>query len=93
VLSIEDAQKVIDLRARMLENIQNGKSAEEGITQEELRLALDAVRSNRSAAAAAGAAKATRAKKKSAGAVQATEPTTSVAANPKFAKFLNKNFD
>jgi len=89
----EEAQKITDLRARMLDNVQKGLDSTNGISQEELSQALAFVRSNRSAASVAKAASATGGrKKKSADAALATKPS-GVANNPKFAKFLNKSLD
>jgi len=94
-LTVEDAQKVLDLRARMLSNIQEGKPAHEGITPDVYKTCLDAVRGARAKAAEVGAKKVA---KKAAKAKNNTDsalatPQTSVATNPKFAKFLNKSFE
>jgi hypothetical protein len=94
-ITIEQAQKVLDLRAKMLANIQIGKPAHEGLTQEEYRECLDAVRADRARATAAGVEKAK--KKAATGGRKKTEDAlatqSTAATNPKFAKFANKNWD
>ena len=52
-LSPEDSQRITDLRSRMLANLAAGRQPWEGCTKEELRSALDQIRSGRSRAAAA----------------------------------------
>lgn len=54
MLTIEQSQKVADLRLRMLNNISAGKPAHEGITEEELRDSLSWLRQNRATAGAKG---------------------------------------
>lgn len=89
-LSIEQSQKITDLRQRMLTNAQMGKPEHDGITPEEYKQVLEMIRSNRANAVAAGVAKeasAPRGRKKKA-------PETvvpDVLADPRFAKY--KNFD
>lgn len=90
MLTMEETQKVLDLRQRMYQNVQMGRPAHEGVTEEDYRLALDAVRSNRSAAAKAGEEKKVKSgqrKKKE------VAPGTSATDDPKFAKFKNLNLD
>lgn len=54
----EESQKLGDLQRRMLANIAANKPAHDGLTKEEIREALDFVRSGRAAAVAAGEKKA-----------------------------------
>lgn len=89
MLSLEDTQKILDLRERMLQNIRESKPAEEGISEDDLRVALEAVRSNRTVAKAEKEKTAGRKAKKAAKAPDGT----SVFDNPKFAKFKNMNLD
>lgn len=56
----EEAQQLTDLRSHMLRNIQQGKPAHEGLTQEAIAKGLAFLRRNRQAAAEAGAKKAKR---------------------------------
>ncbi len=51
----EEAQRVTDLRVRMLENVRNGRPAHEGISLEELQQGLAHISAPRVSAAAAGA--------------------------------------
>jgi hypothetical protein len=54
MLSIEQSQKISDLRQRMLRNVQEGKPAQEGLTEDDLRQALEWIRSNRASVGAKG---------------------------------------
>ena len=49
MLTIEQSQKLTDLRARMLDNIQQGLPSYTGLTQNEIKEGLEALRSNRTA--------------------------------------------
>lgn len=90
-LTIDEAQAITDLRVRMLSNLQAGKAAHDGLTPEEYKNCLDAIRGNRAIAVANGIAKAKGGRKKAAAAP--AEPGVSVLANPKFAKFSKFNLD
>jgi hypothetical protein len=61
----EEAQKLSNLSRRMLQNIAEDKPSHEGLTKEEIKEALDFVRSGRAASIAAGEKKAGKAKKPS----------------------------
>jgi hypothetical protein len=94
-LSIEQSQKILDLRVRMAANAQAGKAEHDGITPEEYREVLDMIRSNRANAVAAGVAKATsaprgRKKKMEEGSVA---PGVNPLDDPKFARFKKFNLD
>jgi hypothetical protein len=54
MLTIEQAQSIADLRQRMLNNLSQGKPAQEGISQEEIRQGLEWLRQNRAVAGAKG---------------------------------------
>lgn len=56
-ISPEEAQKLTNMQSRMLSNIQAGKPAHEGITEEELSECLSFIRKNRAASALDSAAK------------------------------------
>jgi len=70
-LGIEQAQKLSELRVRMLKNTQAGRPSHEGFSKEEIKEALDMIRAGKGASAAAAATKAKKGtgKKKSAVAV------------------------
>lgn len=51
MLTPEQAQKITDLRSRMISNLAKGLPSHEGIDKEELRLAISYVRGARSTAA------------------------------------------
>lgn len=82
-LTPEQSQKITDLRRRMYTNVQEGRESHFGLTENEVREALDAVRSSRAQAMAAGEAKKTRAKKK----------LSSQSKSALFAKFAKHNLD
>lgn len=93
MLSIEESQAVIDLRQRMLENVEQGREPHYGMDPEEYRKCLDIVRGGRARLLAAEDAKPKRAKKAAKAAPPQLEPGKSVLDNPKFAKFKNFNLD
>lgn len=66
-MELSDAQKITDLRQRILENERNGRLAHDGIDPEELKAALSLMRQNRSVAAARGGETTAKARKKAAG--------------------------
>lgn len=78
-LSLEQSQKITDLRQKMLRNVREGKPSHEGITEEELAEGLSFLRQNRILPAKAAA------KKKAA----SKAPVKFDASNPKFAAFAN----
>lgn len=82
----EQAQKLTDLRTKILENVQKGLSPNEGLTKEDIREALSYLRQNRSAAQAAGAAKAKGKKAK------AAKPTV-VVSEDAFKNFTDMDLD
>lgn len=88
MLTPEQASKITDLRARMLENIRMGKPSHEGITEDEYREALSFTRANRTASVE----KAKKGRRKSIDTALETKPS-GIKDNPKFSKFLNKNLD
>ena len=57
-ISLEQAQRITDLRQQMLRNIALGKPAHDGITPETLQEAIDILRQNRAVPAKAAAARA-----------------------------------
>lgn len=69
MITPEAAQKLTDLRSRMLENIKTGKPSHEGITEEDIKIGLSSIRSNRSAAAMSGGKAASKKKAKAAVAI------------------------
>ena len=96
-LTVEQAQRIQDLRVRMAQNVREGKEAHFGITTEEYAEVLAAIRGNRAAAVQAGIAKAAgkkagggRGKAKASDALATPSPTLE---DPKFAKYKNFNFD
>lgn len=93
MLTPEQAQNLTDLRSRMLTNIENGRPSHEGISEEELSLALSAVRGSRAAAAAAGGTAKGEGKGRKKKADPLATPSVSVTANPKFSKFSKYNLD
>jgi hypothetical protein len=94
-MTIEQAQRITDLRVRMAANVRDGKPAHEGITTEDYAEVLSAIRGNRAVAVAAGIAKAsgkgTGRGKKAVEAALATPPSKPT--DPKFDKFRKFNFD
>lgn len=73
--AIARSQRIVDLRARMLANIQKGLPSHEGIDQEELRQVLSDLRSSRATAGARGGT----AKAAKAAATPAKAPSASLA--------------
>lgn len=65
-LELAAAQRLSEMRSRMLQNIKQGKKPEEGFTSEELSEGLAMIRQNKSAAASSAAAKAKKPKKEKA---------------------------
>lgn len=59
----EQSQKLTDIHQRVLANVAAGKKPQDGISQDEVKEALDILRSDRSKALAAGEKKAGKAKK------------------------------
>ena len=53
-ITIEQSQRISDLRQHMLRNLQAGKPAQDGLTTEDLRQALEWIRSNRATTGAKG---------------------------------------
>lgn len=98
-LTVEQSQKILDLRVRMSSNIRDGKPAHEGLTAEDYNEVLDAIRGNRATAVAAGIDKAKKsgsrkkAKTEDAEAVNAGATPSDAKTNPKFAKFRQFNYD
>ena len=71
--TIEQAQKIADLRQRMLNNIAQNKPAHEGITEEELTIGIELLRQNRAISGAKGGkARAKKAEEASAPTKEAT---------------------
>lgn len=62
--TIIQAQRIVDLRQRMLKNIAAGLPAQEGITEEELRDAVNGIRSSRQVSGARGGTASGKAKSK-----------------------------
>jgi hypothetical protein len=97
-ITIDQAQKILDLRVIMAQNIREGREAHHGLTPEDYSAVLEAIRGNRANAVAAGVEKA---KAKAAGGgkkgkakasdVLATPPAKPT--DPKFNKFANFSFD
>lgn len=76
-------QKVTDLRRRMLENQQKGLKSEAGITEEELKEAIAAIRGNRTIAAAAGGTASAKKKKATKAQLEAAPVTAEVSSKLK----------
>lgn len=70
-LGIEQAQRLSDMRVRMLNNIKANKPPQDGFTKEEIKESLEMIRAGRGASAAAAETKAKKGggKKKAAVAV------------------------
>lgn len=66
-MDLTDAQKLTDLRQRILENERNGRPAHFGITPEELQAGLAVLRQNRIVASTRGGEASAKARKKKAG--------------------------
>jgi len=80
----EEAQKLTNLQQRMLANIAKNLPSHEGLTKEEIKEALDFVRSGRNASIAAGAAKEKKPRKAKA---------SGASLDTVLSKFTNMNLD
>lgn len=85
----EDAQKLTNLHQRILANVAAGKKPQDGISQDEVREALDIVRADRGKALAAGVEKAPKKGKKAKAPSAGGQSLDAVLA----AKFPGMNFD